>query len=83
MRNMDFIGISQTIGRCIRLHHDDAKGLRDGSIQPGNLSQYTKSFGLVCVPVYNKVGISTARAVQSVVDTIFVEGEPAVSVVRR
>ncbi len=83
LRNMDFIGISQTIGRCIRLHHDDAKGLRDGRIEPGNLSQYSKSFGLVCIPVYSKVGISTARAVQSVVDTIFEKGEPAISVVRR
>ncbi len=83
LRNMDFIGISQTIGRCIRLHHDDAKGMRDGRIQPGNLSQYSKSFGLVCIPVYSKVGISTARAVQSVVDTIFQKGEPAISVVRR
>ena len=83
MRNMDYIGISQTIGRAIRLHHDDAKGLRDGSIQPGNLNQYTKSFGLVCIPVYSKVGISTARSVQAVVDTIFQKGEPAVSVVRR
>jgi len=83
LRNMDFIGISQTIGRCIRLHHDDAKGMRDGRIEPGNLTQYSKSFGLVCVPVYNKVGISTARAVQSVVDTIFQKGEPAISVVRR
>lgn len=83
MRNMDYIGISQTIGRCIRLHHDDAKGLRDGSIQPGNLGQYTKSFGLVCIPVYSKVGIATARSVQAVVDTIFEKGEPAVSVVRR
>jgi len=83
LRNMDFIGISQTIGRVIRLHHDDAKGLRDGLIQPGNLGRYSKSFGLVCIPVYNKVGISTARAVQSVVDTIFTKGEPAVSVVRK
>ena len=83
LRNMDFIGISQTIGRCIRLHHDDAKGLCDGRIQPGNLSQYSKSFGLVCIPVYSKVGIATARAVQSVVDTIFEKGEPAISVVRR
>lgn len=83
LRNMDFIGISQTIGRVIRLHHDDATKLRAGDIQPGNLSQYSKSFGLVCIPVYSKVGISTARAVQSVVDTIFEKGEPAVSVVRR
>ena len=83
LRNMDFIGISQTIGRCIRLHHDDAQGMRDGRIEPGNLSQYSKSFGLVCIPVYSKVGIATARSVQAVVDTIFERGEPAVSVVRR
>ena len=83
LRNMDFIGISQTIGRCIRLHHDDAKSLRDGSIQPGALHQYTKSFGLVCIPVYSKVGIATARSVQAVVDTIFERGEPAISTVRR
>ena len=83
MRNMDYIGISQTIGRCIRLHHDDAAKLRSGEIQPGNLSQYTKSFGLVCIPVYSKVGIATARSVQAVVDTVFQQGEAAVSVVRR
>lgn len=83
MRSMDFIGISQTIGRVIRLHHDDAKALRSGAIQPGALDTYTKSFGLVCIPVYNKVGVSTAQKVQAVVDTIFSKGEPAISVVRR
>lgn len=83
MRNMDYIGISQTIGRVIRLHHDDASKLRDGNIQPGNLNQYTKPFGLVCIPVYSSVGIATARSVQSVVNTVFEEGEPAISVVRR
>jgi len=64
MRNMDYIGISQTIGRVIRL---------------GNES---KKFGLVCIPVYNRVGISTAKSVQAVVDIIFNKGEPAISVVR-
>ncbi len=83
MRNMDYIGISQTIGRVIRLHHDDAAKLRDGNIQPGALDQYTKSFGLVCIPVYSSTGIATARSVQSVVNTVFEEGEPAISVVRR
>ena len=83
MRSMDYIGISQTIGRVIRLHHDDAKALRSGAIQPGAVDTYTKSFGLVCIPVYNKVGISTAQKVQAVVDTIFSKGEPAISVVRR
>ena len=65
MRNMDYIGISQSIGRVIRLGGSE------------------KTFGLVCVPVYDKVGISTARSVQAVVDTVFNEGQPAVSVVRR
>ena len=65
MRNMDYIGISQSIGRVIRL---------------GGAS---KTFGLVCVPVADKVGISTARSVQAVVDTVFNKGEAAVSVVRR
>ena len=65
MRNMDYIGISQSIGRVIRL----------GGAE--------KTFGLVCVPVYDKVGIGTARSVQVVVDTVFEQGEPAISVVRR
>ena len=65
MRNMDYITISQTIGRVIRL---------------GN--EY-KTHGKVCVPVYNNVGISTAKKVEAVVDTVFNRGEPAVSVITR
>jgi superfamily II DNA or RNA helicase len=65
MRNMDYIGISQSIGRVIRL----------GGAE--------KTFGMVCVPVFDKVGISTSRSVQAVVDTVFNKGEPAVSIVRK
>jgi len=65
MRNMDYIGISQSIGRVIRL------------------GDCHKTFGLVCVPVYDKVGINTARAVQDVVDTVFQQGQPAISVIHR
>ena len=64
LRSMDYITISQTIGRVIR------KG------------DESKTFGLLCVPVYDKVGISTSRKVQAVVDTVFNKGEPAISVVR-
>ena len=64
LRNMDYIGISQTIGRVIR------KG------------DESKTFGLICVPVYDKVGISTSRRVEAVVDTVFNQGQPAISVVR-
>ena len=38
-----------------------------------------KQFGIVCVPVYDRVGISTAKNVSAVVDTIFNKGEPAIS----
>ena len=65
MRNMDYITISQTIGRVIRL---------------GNCH---KTHGKVCVPVYNNVGISTARKVEAVVDTVFNKGEPAISTITR
>ncbi len=75
MRPMDYIGIAQTIGRIVRLHHDDAKGLAEGKIQPGELNQYTKSFALCVIPVYTSAGISTARKVQAVVDNIFTKGD--------
>jgi superfamily II DNA or RNA helicase len=65
MRNMDYIGISQSIGRVIRLGGDQ------------------KTFGLVCVPTYDSVGISTARKVQTVVDVVFNQGQPAISEIRR
>ena len=83
MRSMDIVGITQTIGRVVRLHHNDAKGLRDGTITPGNLSQYQKSYGLVIIPTFNSVGISTTKKIQSVVDTIFEQGQPAISTIKR
>ena len=83
MRSMDYIGISQTIGRVIRMHHDDAARIRSGQLIPGDVDNYTKSFGLVVVPVFNKVGISTHQKIQAVVDTIFQQGQPAISVVRK
>ena len=61
LRNMDFITISQTIGRVIRKGNEQ------------------KQFGIVCVPVYDRVGITTAKNVSAVVDTIFNKGEPAIS----
>ena len=65
MRNMDYIGISQSIGRVIRLGGE------------------SKTFGLVCIPTYDSVGISTARKVQAVVDVVFNQGQPAISEIRR
>ena len=52
MRNMNYISISQTIGRVIRTGNEH------------------KQFGLVVVPVYDRVGITTAKRVSAVVDKI-------------
>mgnify|MGYP003326245951 CR=1 FL=1 len=65
MRNMDYIGISQSIGRVIRL------------------GDKSKTFGLVCIPTYDAVGIGTAKKVQAVVDVVFNQGQPAISEIRR
>jgi len=65
LRSMDYITISQTIGRVIR---------------KGNES---KTYGLLCVPVYDKVGISTSKKVEAVVDTVFNKGEAAISVIKK
>ena len=65
LRSMDYVGISQTIGRVIR------KGAE------------TKTYGLVVVPCYDKVGITTSRKVNAVVDTVFKQGQPAISVIKK
>ena len=83
MRSMDAIGICQTIGRVVRLHHKDAARLRSGDLTPGRLEDYHKSYGLVIIPTFNSVGISTAKKIQNVVDTVFQQGEPAISVIKR
>ena len=66
LRNMDYIGISQTIGRVIRKGKDT-----------------TKTYGLVVIPSYDRVGISTSKRVNAVVDTVFNKGLPAISVVKK
>ena len=65
LRSMDYITISQTIGRVIR------KGSE------------SKTYGLVVVPSYDKVGITTSRKVEAVVDTVFNKGQAAVSVITK
>ena len=83
MRNLDYISMAQTIGRVIRLHPEDSKRLSEGVIEPGATEQYVKSSGFIHIPVYNNVGISTVRRIQSVTDTIFVQGDPVISTITK
>ena len=45
-------------------------------IRKGNVN---KQFGIVSIPVYDRVGISTSKRVNAVVNTIFQHGQPAIS----
>jgi superfamily II DNA or RNA helicase len=83
MRSMDIVGIGQTVGRTLRLHPADAAGIRSGALQAGALESYTKSYGLVICPTFDKASTSTAQAVQNVVDIIFKQGEVAFSTINR
>ena len=65
LRNMDIIGLSQTIGRVIRTGDNN------------------KKYGLIVVPTWDKVGISTSKRLSGVVDTVFNRGEVAISKVRK
>ena len=65
LRNMDIIGLSQTIGRVIRTGDNN------------------KKYGLIVVPTWDKVGISTSKRLSNVVDTVFNRGEAAISKVRK
>ncbi len=42
-----------------------------------------KTYGLVVVPSWDKVGISTSKKLNNVVETVFDKGEPATQIVRR
>ncbi len=83
MRSMDIVGIGQTVGRTLRLHPADAAGIRSGALVAGDLASYTKSYGLVICPTFDKASTSTAQKVQNVVDIIFQQGEVAVSTITR
>ena len=43
----------------------------------------SKTYGMLCVPVYSNVGVSTEKALQRCVDIVFEQGEMYDSVVRR
>jgi len=47
------------------------------------IGQKSKTYGMLCVPVYSNVGVSTQRSLQRVVDIVFEQGEMLDSIVKR
>jgi predicted helicase len=83
MRTMNYIGILQSVGRTLRLHHEDAADMRSGAIPAGQYQLYRKPFGKVVIPTYDKVGISTAKKVQNALDIVFQQGGVCETVIKR
>ena len=83
LRLMPIIEMAQTVGRVIRMNKDDAQDIATGKIPAGACHLYRKQFGKVIVPVFTNYGSSIAKRLQSVVNTIFVEGIPAISTITR
>jgi superfamily II DNA or RNA helicase len=75
LRNLPMIEMAQTIGRVIRLHHEDAKDIASGKIPAGACQMYRKSTGFVTVPVHQNHGKAIAQRLQRVVDAIFIKGQ--------
>ncbi len=82
-RSTDYINILQNVGRAIRMDPRDSKGIREGAITPGAVNTYSKSFGLVVTPIFDKVGVSTATKINNCLDTVFNHGEILDSVIRK
>jgi superfamily II DNA or RNA helicase len=79
LRQLDVIQMAQTVGRVIRLNKEDADDIASGKIIPGKFDMYRKPSGKVIVPVFKNYGAATIKRLQSLVDTIFVKGLPAIS----
>ena len=81
LRQLPIVEMAQTIGRVIRMDHDDSRDIVDGKLISGQLDSYRKPCGYVTVPVHSKTGVATARRLQELVNTIFDKGIPAVGYV--
>jgi len=81
LRNLPMIEMAQTIGRVIRLHHEDAKDIASGKIPAGACQFYRKPTGFVTVPVHQNHGKAIQQRLQRVVDAIFIKGQPVESYV--
>jgi superfamily II DNA or RNA helicase len=82
MRNLNVVEMAQTIGRVIRLNHEDAQDIATGKIPAGQFNLYRKPTGFVTVPVFKNYGKKTQARLNDLVRTVFEEGLPAIQVTK-
>jgi superfamily II DNA or RNA helicase len=82
MRNLNVIEMAQTIGRVIRLNHNDAQDIATGKIPAGQFNLYRKPTGFVTVPVFKNYGKKTQDRLDDLIQTVFVEGLSPIHVIK-
>ena len=80
LRYQSVVEMAQTIGRVIRLDSEDRQRINTGELTPCNWSLYNKPTGFVTVPVHKK-SAHIVRRLQKVINSIFIDGVPPVSIV--
>tara|TARA_B100000029_G_scaffold146586_1_gene141905 strand:+ start:1189 stop:2412 length:1224 start_codon:yes stop_codon:yes gene_type:complete len=81
LRYLNVVEMAQTVGRVIRLHTEDREKINNGELQPCEWAFYKKPTGYVTVPVHPKYGAHVVKRLQKVVDSIFIEGVPPISLI--
>jgi superfamily II DNA or RNA helicase len=79
LRNLSIVDYVQTIGRILRLHREDSKKLQEGTIKPGEYHLYKKPCGVIAFPTNDSRGSIIQRRLQSIVNTLFIEGKTLVA----
>ena len=75
LRNLPTIEMLQTVGRVIRVNSKDREALKNQQLIPGQFSMYSKKCGKVIVPVSTGYGKATQKKLQSLINTVFDQGE--------
>lgn len=79
LRNLSIVDYVQTIGRILRIHREDSKKLQEGTIKPGEYHLYKKPCGVIAFPTNDTRGSIIQRRLQSIVNTLFIEGKTLVA----
>jgi hypothetical protein len=75
LRNVSSGDLIQTIGRALRLHTKDINLIQSGKLRYGDFKNYSKSVGVISVPVNDSRGDKIYHRLNSVIDSLFNSGD--------
>jgi superfamily II DNA or RNA helicase len=75
LRNVGSGDLIQTIGRALRLHTKDIQDIQSGKLKYGDFNNYSKSVGVISVPINDSRGDKIYHRLNSVVESLFTTGD--------